>query len=110
MNAEEIMGTSDGLGGEPLGSTQIALDTGSPGADRSARYVDWTGEEVEVRVLYDGDPHGIDGSAVIIGEWVEFGGARSVQEALELLREIQAPPEIVSWVRQVAAAAREGRA
>lgn len=101
MNAEEIMGTSDGLGGEPLGSTQIALDTGSPEADRSAHYVDWAGEEVEVRVLYDGDLHGIDGPAVFVGEWVEFGGARSVQEALEVLREIQAPPEIVNWVRQV---------
>lgn len=84
---------------------QIALDTGSPEADRSAHYVDWAGEEVEVQIHRDGSLYGIDGPAVTISE-VEFGGTRSVDESLEVLRDaLQVPQEIVSWVGRVAAAA-----
>lgn len=83
---------------------QIALDTGSPEADRSAHYVDWAGEEVEAQVHRDGSLYGIDGPAVTISE-VEFGGTRSVEASLTMLREVlQAPQEIVSWVERVAAA------
>lgn len=63
-----------------------------------ATYIDWAGEEVTITRHQPGEATYTPETAVTVGE-TEHGGSYTVAEAVETLEHIQAPAEIIEWVR-----------
>ncbi len=76
--------------GRPAVYRALARSRGAGAADdpQIARYIDWAGEDVYVEITIDG---------IVIGE-TEQGGTYSREEAIETLRHIDAPEQIIEWV------------
>lgn len=64
-----------------------------------AWYVDWAGEDVTVTLRRGEAVYDPDTCAVTIGE-TDNGGDYSLAEAIETLQRIDAPAELVTWVRE----------